>query len=275
MKIILVYMSEIRRNYIVKEFLRLLFTPVIMTALISACANTPEGEAARKGAGYGAAGGALVGLAMGAATGSSKVAAAGAVAGAAAGAGAGAMYEYGQSREDNRTRMLADSIGGAKKGETVDDAGKRHLDDFIGEWNLDIWVLSEDGKKITAKGKAKGVLEAKTRAKIDYLEIAVDGYDDIVTGSSILGYDPQSGFSLENTFSVSGETLQFVGEYVPEGNKYNYYLSGSEGKTVTGIVRSNVRVEVRISGSNLWIAETFTLIDGKETKIQSYRFTRT
>lgn len=248
---------------------------VVMTALLSGCANTPEGEAARRGAGYGAAGGALVGLAMGASTGSGKVAAAGAVAGAAAGAGAGAMYEYDQSREDRRTKMLADSIGGAKKGETVDEAGKRHLDDFIGDWNLDIWVLSEDGKKITAKGKAKGVLEAKTRAKIDYLEITADGFDDVVTGSSILGYDPQSGFSLENTFSVSGETLRFVGEYVPESNKYNYYLSGSEGKTVTGIVRSNVRVEVRISGSNLWVAETFTMIEGKEVKIQSYRFTRT
>ena len=165
------------------------------------------------------------------------------------------MYEYDQSRQDRRTQTLADSIGGAKKGETVDDAGKRHLDDFIGDWNLDIWVLSEDGKKITAKGKAKGVLEAKTKAKIEYQEIKADGYDDVVTGSSILGYDPQSGFSLENTFSVSGETLKFVGEYVPDGNKYNYYLSGSEGKTVTGIVRSNVRVEVRISGSNLWVAE--------------------
>ncbi|WP_455212670.1 hypothetical protein [Kaarinaea lacus] len=240
--------------------------------LVASCANTQEGESARRGAKYGAAGGALVGLALGAATGSGKVAAAGAVAGAAAGAGAGAMYEYDQSRQDRRTQTLADSIGGAKKGETVDDAGKRHLDDFIGDWNLDIWVLSEDGKKITAKGKAKGVLEAKTKAKIEYQEIKVDGYDDIVTGSSILGYDPQSGFSLENTFSVSGETLKFVGEYVPDGNKYNYYLSGSEGKTVTGIVRSNVRVEVRISSSNLWVAETFTLIDGKEVKIQSYRF---
>ena len=116
------------------------------------------------------------------------------------------------------------------------------------------------------------MLETKTKAKIEYQEIKVDGYEDIVTGSSILGYHPQSGFSLENTFLVSGETLKFVGEYVPDGNKYNYYLSNNEGKTLTGIVRSNVRVEVRISGSNLWIAQTFTLIDGKEVKIQSYRF---
>ena len=88
---------------------------LVGVVMLAGCANTPEGEAARRGAGYGAAGGALVGLAMGAATGNSRIAAAGAVAGAAAGAGAGAMYEYGQSREDNRTKMLADSIGGAKK----------------------------------------------------------------------------------------------------------------------------------------------------------------
>jgi len=248
----------------------------IIVTLLASCGNTPEGESAKKGAKYGAAGGALLGLAMGATTGSSKIAAAGAAAGAVAGAGAGAMYEYDQSRQDRRTQTLADSIGGAKKGETADDAGKRHLDDFIGEWNLDIWVLAEDGKKITAKGKAKGVLEAKTKARIDYQEIRVDGYDDIVTGFSILDYDGESGFSLENTFSVSNETLKFVGEYIPQNNAYNYYLSGANGgKTMTGIVRSNVRVEVRISGSNLWVAETYTMVDGKEVKIQSYRFTKT
>lgn len=247
----------------------------ILVTLIASCGNTPEGESAKKGAKYGAAGGALVGLAMGAATGSGRVAAAGAAAGAVAGAGAGAMYEYDQSRQDRRTQTLADSIGGAKKGETIDDAGKRHMDDFIGEWNMDIWVLAEDGKKITASGKAKGVLEAKNKARIDYQEIKVDGYDETVTGFSVLGYDPENGFSLENTFSVSNETLKFVGEYLPENNAYNYYLSGSNGgKTVTGIVRSNVRVEIRISGSSLWVAETYTLVDGKEVKIQSYRFTK-
>lgn len=60
---------------------------------------------------------------------------------------------------------------------------------------------------------------------------------------------------------------------MPGENKYNYYLSsGDGGKTVSGIIRSNVRVEVRISGANLWAAETFTLIDGKEVKMQSYQF---
>lgn len=69
------------------------------------------------------------------------------------------MYEYNQTRDDRRTATLATSIGGANKGETVDGAGKRHLDDFIGQWDVDIWVLDGNGNKMTGGAEAKGVLE--------------------------------------------------------------------------------------------------------------------
>ena len=82
---------------------------------------------------------------MGALTGDAGLAVAGAAAGAAAGGAAGGMYMYDQSRDDRRTKMLADSIGGAKKGESADAAGKRHLQDFTGDWNLSIWSLNLDG----------------------------------------------------------------------------------------------------------------------------------
>jgi hypothetical protein len=35
-----------------------------------------------------------------------------------------------------------------------------------------------------------------------------------------------------------------------------------------------VRIELRVSGSNLVVAETYTVHDGKEVKMQSYRFIR-
>ena len=49
----------------------------------------------------------------------------------------------------------------------------------------------------------------------------------------------------------------------------------TDGEMVAGgTLRSNVRVEIRIMGSSLWVAEAFTLIDGQEEKVQSYRLTR-
>jgi hypothetical protein len=59
-------------------------------------------------------------------------------------------------------------------------------------------------------------------------------------------------------------------------NAYNFYLTNpTDGEMVAGgILRSNVRVELRIVGSSLWLAEAFTLIDGREEKVQSYRLTR-
>lgn len=257
------------KNYIT------LFLLVLMVNLFGGCANTPEGESARRGAGYGAAGGAVMGLALGAMTGDARLAAAGAATGAIAGGASGAMYEYGQHREDNRTEMMADAIGGARKGETVDDAGKRHLDDFIGDWNISAWALVADGKKITATGKAKGVLESKTKASIKYNDLKSSGHDAALSGELVMHYDEKSGFSLENRFSSQQESLAFVGEYIPDGNKYNYYAtSGDGGESVSGVIRSNLRVEIRVSGNNMWVAETFTFLDGKEVMIQSYRFTR-
>ena len=247
----------------------------IIAAFIVACATEGERRQVGKGAGVGAAVGAVAGLALGAATGDAGIAAAGMAVGAAAGAGAGAMYEYDQAREDRRTQTMADAIGGARKGETADDAGKRHLEDFLGEWNLDIWALDAEGKKITATGKAKGVMESRERARIEYTDIKAPGFDQIVTGTSVLEYAPAKGFALENSFSVTPEPRQYVGEYIPQKNAYNFYpATNKEGETLTGVIRSNVRIELRVSGSNLMVAETYTMLDGKETQIQSYRFTK-
>jgi hypothetical protein len=104
---------------------------------------------------------------MGALTGDATLAAAG----AAAGGAAGAMYEYNQSHEDRRTELLAEAIGEAKKGETADDAGKRQLEDFLGNWRLDIWAENPHGIRMTARGKANCVLESKTVARIEYDDI--------------------------------------------------------------------------------------------------------
>jgi|GEM_PF-1988074 len=239
----------------------------------------------RRGAGLGAAGGAALGLALGAVAGEPG---AGAAVGAAAGAAGMAMYEYDQKREDQRTQMIAEGLAGKgqgdtqeaaagnpKPGETVGDAGRRHFENFQGDWNLSIWALDAEGKKVTASGKAKGSMSGKDSVRIDYSDLQTPGYDQTVTGSSVLGYASGKGFTLENKFSTYPDPRTYVGEYLQAKNAYNFYPSQTaDGKTVTGVIRSNVRIEFRVSGNNLMVAETYSTLDGRETKIQEYRFTK-
>lgn len=88
-----------------------------------------------------------------------------------------------------------------------------------------------------------------------------------------MGYSPSAGFTLVNEFSIVPEPRNFVGEYRPDMNLYNFYPVNKEQETgATGIVRSNVRIALRASGANLLVAETYVNLDGKETKVQEYRF---
>ena len=74
----------------------------------------------------------------------------------------------------------------------------------------------------------------------------------------------------------SDETLYFVGEYLADKNVYDFYLTGTaEPEMITpGMIRSMLRVEIRVSSPAMWVADAFTHIDGKEVQVQSYRFTR-
>ena len=97
----------------------------------------------------------------------------------------------------------------------------------------------------------------------------------VFSGSSVITYSANSGFSIENQFSATEGTRRYVGEYIPADNAYNFYPSQNiEGETVTGVIRSNVRFQLRASSPNLVVAETFAMVDGKEVQLQQYRFTR-
>lgn len=257
--------------------------------------NRQERRANRQesGVGAGVVAGAAVGLALGAVTGDADIARAG----AAAGAASGGVYMYDQSREDRRTKMIADSVSGSQKGqsspaegtqqsqsaskteaprgETADDAGKRHLHDFVGDWGLSIWALNADGSKITGTAKAKIALTGKEVIQIDFSDIKSEVLDKEVTASGVVTYSASSGFQLESKNSLLPDDRRFVGEYLADKNAYNFYPTNSKEETgATGIIRSNIRVELRVSSGSLFVVETYTMKDGAEVKIQSYRFTK-
>ena len=234
----------------------LLTTTMLATILLlNGCATTEEGKAAQSGA----VGGALVGLFVGALTGDERIAARATVAGAAYGATIG----YTQSREDQRTRMIAEAIGGAKAGETADQAGVRHLQDFLGDWNVAIWVLDENGSRIEATGTALGSTRSQNSVNVDFENIVAKGVDPF-TLSSMASYSENKGFVLSS--KIDGEDAgSFVGEYVAADNKFIFYYTGAD---------ATARIEVRIATAGLIISETWMTIDGRDVQIESVRMTR-
>ena len=137
--------------------------------------------------------------------------------------------------------MIADSISSGKSsdatpGETVGDVGNRHLADLRGDWKVDVWVLDEDGGKIQAEGRAKGIAAGDHGTRILYNDIKLEA----------------------------------------DKNVYDFFLTGTaEPEMITpGMIRSMLRVEIRVSSPAMWVAEAYTHIDGKEVQVQSYRFTR-
>ncbi len=235
----------------------------------------------RKGRRKGAKTGAVVGLAMGALAGDASWAVAGAAAGAVAGGAAGSWYDYYQSNQDNRTQMMADPIAGSKSGnpapgETIGEVGKRHFQDLAGEWKLDIWYLGRDGHFETAKGSARGLSAGDNAMRVLDQNIVSDSYDDTVTGQSLFSFEPGQGFFLEGKFDIQDDVVKGIGEYLVDRNAYIFYLVEGEGEEMVtgGVLRSNGRIEVRIVSPSLWIAETYTFIEGAEEKVQTYRFTR-
>ncbi|NIR60531.1 MAG: hypothetical protein GWO02_13965, partial [Gammaproteobacteria bacterium] len=91
-------------------------------------------------------------------------------------------------------------------------------------------------------------------------------------GSILLSYEPNQGFFLTSDFQSTGEKLNFVGEYLADKNIYTYYLTTNEGEFQGGMLRSSVRVEVRVGSPSIFFADTYTHIEGEEVHVQSYRF---
>ena len=216
-----------------------------------------------------------MGLALGALTGDGELAAAGMAAGAIAGGASGAMFEYDQNRQDRRARMVADSISSNKAGETVSQAGQRHLADFVGEWNVDIWVRGTDSSAQAASGTARVSMTRQDSLRIDYHDLFSNGQAVAISGHSTITAPANAGISLVNNFSNLPAEVKYTGEYLPEKNSYTFYPTSGHGtKIIGGIIQSRYRLELKVSNNNMFVAESYMMVDDQEQVVQSYRFSR-
>jgi len=258
----------------------------LCVSLLSGCASTSDGENgnqdSNRGLRTGAAGGAILGLALGAATGDASLAAKGAMVGAAAGGAAGAAADYQNDREDYRNENGNKNININGLGNGANPAAAQmtnvpqswdKLDTFSGDWQVNIWALLDDGKRIEATGVAKGSLAKTTTAQLNFEKLNVDGVPHELTGQIQLGFTPAAGYRLETDFS-NNDKMRFSGEYQANSQRYSYYPVGVKGQTLSGDERHNMRVELRFAGKDVFLVDTYTQIKGTDVQIQSYRFTR-
>jgi len=129
-------------------------------------------------------------------------------------------------------------------------------------------AVEGEGKKKKRKGARKGaaagaVVGGASGAWYDYDQGNQDDRTEMIADSNSSG-------------KSSDETLYFVGEYLADKNTYDFFLTGTaEPEMITpGMIRSMLRVEIRVSSPSMWVAEAYTHIDGKEVQVQSYHFTR-
>ncbi|WP_144213428.1 hypothetical protein [Shewanella donghaensis] len=263
---------------------------VASMSLLSACANSGAvnedgSEKSNRGMKTGIAGGAILGLAMGAAAGDASLALKGAAVGAAAGGVAGAGADYANDREDYRNENASKSIninglsangisGNAQSNAQANQqpATWDKLDNFSGQWQVNIWALNSEGNRIEATAEAQGSLIKTTATQLSVDNLIVNGDQQALAGKVDLAYSAEEGYQIETNFN-GNQKLNFVGE-VSEHGRYSYYPVGVNGETYSGNDRNKMRLELRFVGKDVFLVDSFTQIEGKEVQIQSYRFTR-
>lgn len=156
------------------------------------------------------------------------------------------------------------------------EMGRVGLRNFAGNWNLDMWSLTDAGDRLEGSGAATGTAEGANATRVMITEFRSDAFPAATGGGQLLlSYDPQRGFLLVSSFRHSGEVLRFSGQYQADSGKYVFYMFGETGPIfATGAARSSVRVEVHSQDASTWTAETYSSVDGRMTKVQSYQFTR-
>ena len=182
-------------------------------------------------------------------------------------------------------RPGADTLAGAGLGavtappgrvptRSVEERGRLGLRNFVGDWDVEMWSLAGDGRKLEGRGVAQSVAEGDG-TRITFTEFSAPAFPAATGGGQVLvAYQEDKGFTLESWFKHSNELLKFAGRYEADTGRYVFFSFNSAGETATGAPRQSVRVEIRSVDIASWVADTYSSVDGQSVQVQSYRFTR-
>lgn len=189
----------------------LLIAALCVLSLMVGCEAGPE---AKKGAAQGAAVGAGIGLLVGALSGDTDVAVAATAMGAAAGA---VEWGYGGFREDQenrRTAELADAIRASGQNQSAtpqpasdpDARAREELTRFLGVWRASGWVQDE-GQRRNVSAQVNGSIQMDYFVEMAWLDLRIEGISSQVWGTTTLGYDGQSGYSMSSRFNTNPDSI--------------------------------------------------------------------
>ncbi len=143
----------------------------------------------------------------------------------------------------------------------------------MGDWNVSISGMNAN-MPINASAQANGVLVKVNEAKIDINQVVVNGEIVEINLATNFAYDPVEGYSATIKNKTNNQVLQLVGEYQPALNRYNFYPTTDNSLLESDSQRQDFHLQLGFAGNKIWMLDTYAMVDGKETKIQSYRFNK-
>ncbi|MBA5763292.1 hypothetical protein H2O73_13095 [Vibrio sp. 404] len=245
---------------------KLVLSSLISVPLLAGCV-TPGDDDPNAATKQGAVGGALLGLTMGALTGESDLVVKGAIAGGVAGGVAGATQDLqnnrGNIRHDSRNDALA-SIGSDPVAEK--SGSWQELENFVGEWNVSIQshIVTIDHSEITAKG---------TLASLSSADIKITNEQGLKLNTTF-SYGEGVGYQMQVDNQAKGISMGFIGESGENNNRVSFYPTSVSDVIYADIPTSDVRLELIFIGNQVWLLDSYAYVEGKEQKLQTFRFTR-
>ncbi|MGF1907871.1 hypothetical protein L4C38_00290 [Vibrio kasasachensis] len=245
---------------------KLVLSSLISVFFLAGCVTPGEDDpnAATK---QGAVGGALLGLTMGALTGESDLAVKGAIAGGVAGGVAGASQDLHNNRGNIRHDSRNDALTSIDSEQVVEKSSSwQQLENFIGEWNVSIQnhIVTIDHSEIIAKGSL---------ASLSSADISITNEQGLKLKASF-SYGEGAGYQMQVDNQAKGVSMGFVGEAGENNNRVSFYPTNISDVIYTDIPTSDVRLELIFIGDQVWLLDIYAHIEGREQKLQTYRFTR-
>lgn len=246
----------------------------ISLPLLAGCV-TPGEDDPNASTKQGAVGGALLGLTIGALTGDAELAMKSAVVGGVAGGVAGAGNDIRSNRDnirhDSRNEAIAHTNVNAAATAAAPTETKQQnweeLNNFIGEWDVTIHnhVNTLDTiSDLESTGKLNSISQA---------EVSVANSQG-VNLTAQFSYDEAQGYQMDVTNQATQVNVNFAGEPQSQNNRYNFYPTNIQDVIYEGVNSADVRIELGMLNSQLWILESYAYLDGSEKKIQSIRFNK-
>ena len=245
---------------------KLVITSLISIPLLAGC-TTPGEDDPNAATKQGAVGGALLGLTMGALMGEPDLAVKGAIAGGVAGGVAGSSQDLQSNRENIRHDSRNSAIAALGSDETsVSQQNWQQLENFVGEWNVGIQnhIVTIDHQKITAEGRL---------ASFSTANVNIANPQGLNLNASF-SYDASSGHQLEINNLGKNVSVRFVGESDANSNKVLFYPTNVDDVIYADIETADIRLELSFVGQQVWLIDSYAFVEGREQKLQTYRFTR-